>query len=134
MEKIDIIFKSILLFFGGLFSLLVDNFGMPFAVLLVVQIADVITGMMASKKEGKRWRSAIGINGVNRKVGLLILVGLVYLIETSLFGTNILGGAIATVYIGMELLSNTENLSRMGVYIHPKVTELIDVLKGKEDD
>ncbi|WP_335961734.1 phage holin family protein [Halalkalibacter kiskunsagensis] len=134
MERLDLWFKGALLFFGGLFSLLVDNFGMPLAILVVIQIADVITGMMASRKEGKRWRSAIGIAGFNKKVGLLILIGLVYLIEVNIFGTNTIGGSIATVYIGMELLSNTENLDRIGVYIHPKIRDFIDVMKGKEND
>lgn len=131
MERLDLWVKGTILTFGGLFSLLVDNFGMPFAILVVVQIADVFTGMMASRKEGKRWRSAIGIMGFNKKVGLLVLIGLVYLIEINLFGTNALGGSVATLYIAMELLSNTENLNRIGVYIHPKIKDFIDVMKGK---
>ncbi|TWI59319.1 phage holin family protein [Halalkalibacter nanhaiisediminis] len=107
---------------------------MPYAILVVVQITDVITRLMASRKEGKRWRSAIGIAGFNKKVGLLILIGLVYLIEINLFGTNVVGGVVVTVYIGMELLSNTENLDRIDVYIHTKIRDFIDVLKGKEND
>ncbi|MED4017011.1 phage holin family protein [Sutcliffiella cohnii] len=134
MEKLDIHVKTALLFFGGLFSLLVDNFGMPFAILVVVQMADVFTGMLASRKEGKRWRSAIGINGLQKKVGILVLIGLVYLIEVNLYGTNTIGGAVSIMYIGMELLSNTENLNRIGVYIHPKIKEFIDVMKGKENE
>jgi len=132
MERIDLAFKAALLFFGGLFSVLTDNFGVLFAVLVVIMIADFITGVWASVKEGRKPKSAVGIAGFSKKTVTLIIVGLVYLVEINLFGTNTAGDAMAMVYVGLELLSVTENAARMGVYIHPKIKEMINLLKGDE--
>ncbi|MDY7224669.1 phage holin family protein [Halalkalibacterium halodurans] len=132
MERVDLVFKSILLFFGGLFSILADNFGLLFAILIVVQIVDFITGTIASIKEGKGLRSSIGITGFSKKVVTLLIIGVFYLIEINLFGSNISGDAVAAVYVGLELLSITENAGRMGVYIHPKITQMITILKGDD--
>ncbi|OLO40329.1 hypothetical protein BTR23_07520 [Alkalihalophilus pseudofirmus] len=136
MERLDLWFKGILLFFGGLFSILTANFGVFFAVLVVVQISDFATGILASLKEGIGLKSSIGIAGFSKKVVTLVIIGLVYLIEINLFGTNTAGDAIAMVYIGLEFLSITENAGRMGIYIHPKIKQMIAVLKGddKEED
>lgn len=134
LERLDLFFKAILLFFGGLFSILVNNFGVLFAILVVIQHADLITGIWASIKENRGLKSSIGIAGYSKKVVTLIVIGVVYLIEINLFGTNTLGDAIVTVYIGMELLSITENAGRMGVYIHPKISQLITVLKGDDKE
>lgn len=136
MERVDLIFKGVMLFFGGLFSILTENFGVLFSILVVVMIADFITGIIASIKEGRKLRSAVGIAGFSKKMVTLIIIGLVYLIEINLFGTNTAGDAIAMVYVGLEFLSITENATRMGVYVHPKIVQVIDVLKGdsKEGD
>lgn len=133
MEHVDKYFKAILLVIGGLFSILTENFGVAIAVLVVIQFADVITGIISSIKNGIKLRSAVGIAGYSKKVVTLIIVGIIYLIEVNLFGSNVGGDAIATVYIGLELLSLTENASRMGIYIHPKILQIIDVLKGDDD-
>lgn len=132
MERLDLWFKGALTAVGALFSLLADNFGVLFAVLVIVMIADFITGIIASVREGRKLRSAIGIAGFSKKVVTLIIIGLVYLIELTLFNTNTAGDAIAMVYVGLEFLSITENAARIGVYVHPRVLQLIDVLKGED--
>lgn len=134
MERLDLWFKGTLSVIGALFSLIADNFGVLFAILVVFMIADFCTGIIASIREGRKLRSAIGIAGFSRKVVTLIIIGLVYLVEVNLFGTNTAGDAISMVYIGLEFLSITENAARMGVYVHPKVIQLIDVLKGDTDE
>ena len=134
MERVDLFFKTILLVVSGLFSILVSHFGIFFAVLFVVQHADVFTGIWASLKEGKGLKSSIGIAGYSKKVVTLILIGIVYLIEINLFGTNTLGDSVAGVYIGMELLSLLENAGRMGVPIHSKIKQLVTVLRGDDEE
>lgn len=134
MERLDLWFKGTLSVIGALFSLIADNFGVLFAILVVFMIADFCTGIIASIREGRKLRSAIGIAGFSKKVVTLIIIGLVYLVEVNLFGTNTAGDAISMVYIGLEFLSITENAARMGVYVHPKVIQLIDVLKGDTDE
>lgn len=134
VDNIDKIFKSSLFVVGGIYSVFVDNFGPLIPVLLVIQLADFATGLIASAKEGKGWASYIGITGFSKKMMTLIIIGLVYLVERNLFESNTLGSAVATVYIGLELLSVTENAGRSGVYIHPKVKRLIAVLKGDEEN
>src|SRR5690606_41662821 len=129
MERLDLWFKGTLSVIGALFSLIADNFGVLFAILVIFMIADYCTGIIASIREGRKLRSAIGIAGFSKKVVTLIIIGLVYLVEVNLFGTNTAGDAISMVYIGLEFLSITENAARMGVYVHPKVIQLIDVLK-----
>lgn len=134
MERLDLWFKGTLSVIGALFSLIADNFGVLFAILVIFMIADFCTGIIASIREGRKLRSAIGIAGFSKKVVTLIIIGLVYLVEVNLFGTNTAGDAISMVYIGLEFLSITENAARMGVYVHPKVIQLIDVLKGDTDE
>lgn len=134
MERLDLWFKGALGAIGALFSLIANNLGVLFAILVVFMIADFVTGIIASLKEGRRLRSAIGIAGFSKKVVTLIIIGLVYFIEINLFGTNTAGDAIAMVYVGLEFLSITENAARMGVYVHPKVIKIIDTLKGDDDE
>lgn len=134
MERLDLWFKGTLSVIGALFSLIADNFGVLFAILVIFMIADFCTGIIASIREGRKLRSAIGIAGFSKKVVTLIIIGLVYLVEVNLFGTNTAGDAISMVYIGLEFLSITENAARMGVYVHPKVIQLIDVLKGDTNE
>ncbi|UGB31721.1 phage holin family protein [Metabacillus sp. B2-18] len=130
-NKIVLFIKSIFTALGTVWSFIVGTMGWAFPTLLVMMAADFITGMMAgSKNEGLS--SSRGREGFKKKVYILILIGAVYLLERSIFGTQHLGDGVTIAYIIIEFISLAENGGKLGVNIGP-VKNIIAVLKEKGD-
>lgn len=131
MERVDLLFKGVLTGVGALFSMLVEGMGLAFTILLIMQAADYVTGLIAAGTKGKL-KSSIGFKGLAKKMYVLILVGVVYLLEVNIFGTNHLADGVCIAYIVMELISITENGGKMGAPMPPQVKKLIDSLQKGE--
>jgi len=116
---------------GTVWSFIVGAMGWAFPTLLLLMVADFISGVSAgSTREGLS--SSKGRIGFVKKVHILIIVGAVYLLEKAIFQTQHLGDGVTIAYIIIEFISITENAGKLGVPLGP-VKNFIAVLKEKGD-
>ncbi len=132
MERFDLAFKGVLTVVGTLFSIVANGLGLSFTILVILQAADYMTGIIAGAVKGKL-NSAAGFKGIGKKVYVQILVGIVYLLEANVLGKTHVADGVAIAYIAMEFISITENGGTMGVPIPPQVRRLIELLSKEKD-
>jgi toxin secretion/phage lysis holin len=130
MDRLDIVFKSFIGVVGFIISSMVDGLGIVFTILVGIQLADIITGVMAGYAN-KNLRSAVGVIGIIKKVYVLILIGVVYMLQHVTPIAEFAGDGITIAFIIAEFISIVENGGKMGVYIPAKVKDAIEILKGK---
>lgn len=128
-NKIVFFIKNLFGAVGTIWSFIVGAMGWAFPTLVILMVADFISGVTAgSTHEGLS--SAKGRIGFVKKVHILIIVGAVYLLEKTIFGTQHLGDGVTIAYIVIEFISITENAGKLGVPLGP-VKNFISVLKEK---
>lgn len=132
--KPEIIFAALLAFL----SVLGGNHHQTMTALLILNVSDYITGMIASVFEaatgkGKGLSSKVGFKGVLKKVGFWVLVVVGHQADLALGLQDTVRNAVLYSLLGVEMLSITENLGRAGVPIPPVIMRVIAVLKGKGD-
>ena len=115
----------------------------PIVVLVFVMITDYISGMISARKSGEL-SSRLGIMGIAKKVGYLVLVavGMVvdYLISSALVHVgieiqiNYCFALIITIWLIVnELISILENLGELGVPIPDFLRKSIHKIKDSVD-
>lgn len=114
----------------------------PLAILICVMVIDYGTGM-AEAYINKTLNSRIGVKGILKKIGYLVLVcvgGVVdYLIGAGLASVGIdyssycFGLIVAVWLIINELISILENLSELGTPIPPFLVKIVHRLKDSVD-
>lgn len=122
-------------------------------LLIILMIADYISGMLASKKEAVEhprnskygWSSKKSIIGIYKKVGyiltILVAISTDYVIYTLLgkmgieYQIKTVFGFLVTIWLNVnELLSILENAGRMGVQFPKFLMDiLVEVKKGVDD-
>ncbi|WP_431089591.1 phage holin family protein [Paenibacillus sp. 8b26] len=101
-------------------------------VLFTVAMAiDYVTGVAAAIKTGEGLSSKAGFWGLTRKALMLMVISLAHHVDL-LMGTEIMKGAATYFYLSNELISITENCSRMGLPLPPKLKNFFALLKDKE--
>lgn len=99
--------------------------------LLIAFAIDIITGVYASRAEGRGLSSSIASIGAGKKGLALLVIILAHRIDILLELDAIVMTAAVYFYVANELVSITENLGRAGMPLPPKVIDIIDVLKTK---
>ncbi|QNK54580.1 holin family protein [Paenibacillus sp. PAMC21692] len=99
--------------------------------LLIAFVIDIITGIYASRAEGRGLSSSIASIGAGKKGLALLVIILAHRIDILLELDAIVMTAAVYFYVANELVSITENLGRAGMPLPPKVIDIIDVLKTK---
>lgn len=119
---------------GASFSFIVGGIDTPITWLIVLCIADYITGMIAAFKTGK-WSSNTGFKGIIKKVIMFLIIGLCVAIDTTT-KTDMLRDIAIFSYSLNEAGSILENIDRMGFskYIPSFIKNGIEQLKNKEND
>lgn len=125
-----IIFNGVLLGFGGLFGFLFGGWFILLQILLAFMAIDIITGWIAGFIEGKL-SSKVGYKGMAKKLVILLVVAAAHLLDL-LFktGQTVQDGAIF-FYLGIELLSFTENVGKAGLPLPTRIINAVAVLQGK---
>lgn len=101
--------------------------------ILAMIILDYITGFLAAAVN-KKLSSSTGSKGVAKKILILCLVAVAYLLD-NLWGMNgILRFAVIGFYIAQEGLSIVENCGSAGLPIPAKLKELLEQLRDQCDD
>lgn len=118
----SIVLTGIIYLFGGL--------DIALKSLLIIIVIDYITGVM-SAIYNKRLNSKIGLKGILKKFGYLLIVALSVIID------NIVGqsGAIRTLviyfFVANDGISILENMSEMNIPLPNKLIETLEQIKKK---
>ena len=141
MQRIKTIFITI---WSVLFSWL-GILALPVVLLVVGNITDYITGILASKYREEQVSSYKGIRGIYKKVGMWILIFVGWMMDMLInYTVQYIGLAISLPYIIAtvvavwlicnEIISILENLIDMDVDIPPFLMPLAQMIKGQVED
>ena len=113
---------------GAFLSFLVGGFDSCLQALVVLVVADYLTGMIAAWKTGTLC-SGKGYKGLLRKAVIALVVAFAHMLDTAM-GVHTLRAMAICGYAGMEGLSILENIDRAGYgeyipeYIRTKLAQL----------
>ena len=107
----------------------------PVLVLLVVMVLDYITGMAKAWHAGEL-SSRVGLWGILKKVGYLVIVGVACVVDWLLrYGADFLFASIVIIWLVInELLSILENVSAIGAPVPGFMQALLKKLKVHTED
>lgn len=136
-ERTPQIIKMIAASFGAVTGYLYGGWTTMLNALLVLVVADFVTGWIAAWVRGEL-RSMKGYIGIAKKVGIFIVITVAHMIDGVLGDMHYLRDAVVFFYLANELLSIIENTGKMGVPMPPVLTRAVAALQekagGKKDD
>lgn len=105
--------------------------------LFVFILLDIATGLGAAYVE-KNLASAIAFEKMLRKIVVIVLPTMFYMLEALIrreAGVIApIGAALTWLCLIYEMLSNLENLARMGVYVPPKLRDALKVIRERAEN
>ena len=119
-------------FIGAIFIYLMGGFDIAIQSLLIVILADYITGV-ASAIYNKKLSSKIGLKGILKKFSYLCVVALSVVIDKLLGQANVFRSLIIYFFIANDGLSIVENMAEMNCKLPKKLIDTLEQLKNKED-
>lgn len=150
MEKKSTLLKGAIAGISSLISNWLILIGPVIGLLVILMVADYISGMLASKKEALEhpgdanygWSSKKSILGIYKKIGYILTIFAAvctdYLIFRLLgeigvtYQTNTLFGLLVTIwFIINELLSLLENAGRMGAKLPESLKRVLATLQDE---
>ncbi|WP_236570528.1 phage holin family protein [Paenibacillus sp. An7] len=120
-------------FVGMLFTYAFGGWSEVLIFLCIAMAVDYITGVVAAIRTGNKLNSEIGHWGLCRK-GLILLVILIANQLDLLMNTDMIKGGAIYFYLANELISITENYSRIGFPLPKILKKVICVLKSQSDE
>jgi toxin secretion/phage lysis holin len=126
----EIIYKSVITIIGAFVGWLFGGWSLLLQILLAFVIIDYLSGLLASGVEGKL-SSKVGYKGIAKKAMIFMIVAVGHLIDRAVGQGHMISDTIVFFYLGMELLSITENAGRAGVPVPSQVKNAVEILKGK---
>ena len=99
--------------------------------LLLFMLLDYITGLICATKD-KQLSSAIGFNGILKKVMILIVVAVAVNVDSIVGTSGLARSLVIFFYVSMEGISILENAARMDVGIPDTLKDLLLQLKEGE--
>lgn len=133
MERFDIIYKTGAAAVGAVVGYLFGESTGLLLVLFWMAVIDYGTGMAAGYAEGTL-SSRVGFKGIAKKVMIFVMVALAHLVDSALGTKNMFRDATIVFYMTNELLSIFENAGRVGVPVPERLTQAVEVLKGKSKE
>lgn len=132
MEQHSNAFKAIFAVGATLLQFLFGGWSLPLQILVAFIVIDYVSGVVAAFV-GQRLDSRVGVRGIARKVGFLVLVAVAHLLDV---GTGmeapILQTATTWFLIANEGISITENLGEIGVPIPKSLQDALRQLRDEE--
>lgn len=140
--------KQIKALFITFFSALAGWLGIlaiPVLILVICNVIDYITGLVASKYRGQAINSYKGFRGIAKKVCMWLLIGVGAMIDWLIIyaGTSIgitipvnflIACVVAVWLIANEIISILENMVDIGVTIPPFLVPLVKNIKKQVED
>ncbi|MEW6048492.1 MAG: phage holin family protein [Bacillota bacterium] len=124
--------KSVLGALAALGAWLFGALDQAMLILVTVMALDYASGV-TSAVANKRLDSRVGLKGIAKKVGMLILVALAYQVSR-LTGAEAVRLAVVYFLVGNEALSVLENISELGVGVPEWLKAFLGRLKESKPD
>lgn len=120
--------------FGAAANYLWGGVDLALKTLLLFMLLDYITGLICATKD-KCLSSAIGFNGILKKVMILIVVAVAVNIDGIINTNGMTRSLVIFFYVSMEGISILENAARMNVGVPDELREKLLQLKdgGKKE-
>ena len=117
------------------------NLAIPVYILVLLNIADYITGYVAAPYRGQERKSSVGLRGIAKKVSMWLLVGLGAAVDWLLaYSVGTIGitlpfsfavaSLVAIWLIANEIISILENVGDIGVAAPPFLMALVKWVKA----
>lgn len=132
MNKMNVIFldcslivSSISYLLGGIDNLLI--------MLLIIMAIDYITGICKAIIS-KKINSIVGVKGIVKKFGYLLIVVLAVLIDKIIGDTSAIRVLVIYFFIANEGISILENWALMGLPLPNKLKQIFEQLKNESNE
>lgn len=113
---------------GTIIAKWLGGWDMATQVLVMFMVMDYLTGISRAYKD-KVLSSAVGIDGILKKVTILVVVAVAVGIDNITGAQGVVRLATIWFYIGMEGISILENAARVGVPIPDKIKDALLQIK-----
>lgn len=114
--------------FGAISNYLWGGVDLALKTLLLFMFFDYLTGLICATKS-KCLSSAIGFNGILKKVMILIVVAVAFNLDTIINTDGLTRSLVIFFYVSMEGISILENAARMDVGIPDELKDRLLQLK-----
>ena len=125
------IFNTVIAFLGTGFVYLLGGVDVAMTCLLVAIALDYLSGLIKAY-ETKTLSSKIGLRGILKKVGVLLVVMLSVLIDRVAGETGAIRTLVIYYFVANEGLSIVENLAQAGVPIPQTIKKALKALKKEK--
>jgi len=140
-DRIKAIFISILTALSAWFGIL----AVPMLLLVIINIVDYITGIMAAKYRGQEISSYKGFRGIAKKICMWLLVGVGAIIDmlilyaTQQAGIDLHFSFVVAILVAIwlicnEIISVLENISDIGVALPPFLIKIVENIKSQVEE
>ena len=137
--------KSVFIVFFSTISSWLGILAIPVAALIICNLFDYATGLMASKYRNESINSYKGFRGIAKKICMWLLVGVGAMIDwLIIYAGNTVGISIPVSFlvacvvavwlIANEIISILENMVDIGVSIPPFLIPLVKNIKKQVED
>lgn len=133
MAKLQMIVNTIGGVILGICTYIFGGLDKIFLILLTVIVIDYITGLCRAIIN-KKLNSMIGIKGIIKKIGYLLIVAVSVAIDTMTNTPNVVRSLVINFFIVNEIISIVENWGQMGLPLPDKLLQVLEQLKGGEQD
>ena len=96
--------------------------------LLILMVLDYLTGICKSIVN-KKLNSIIGLKGIVKKIGYLIIVALSFLLDGIIGDTGAIRNLVVYFFVANEGISILENWGAIGLPLPKKIFEVLEQLK-----
>lgn len=100
--------------------------------LLLVIVLDYVTGVLRAIFD-KKLNSEIGVRGIIKKVGYLIIVAISVMLDDIAGNTGAIRTIVIYFFVANEGISLVENWAGMGLPVPKVVIDTLEQLKNKEE-
>ena len=126
------VLKSVVSGIIGIAGFLVGEFDGLYKALLMLIIADYITGVIVAVVK-KQLSSEVGAKGIAKKILMLIVVAVANVLDVQIIGGGAgLRNTTIIFYAANEVISLLENTGKLGLPYPPKLLDVLEQIKNKE--
>lgn len=114
-------------------SFLLGGFDTALITLLIAMVIDYITGVCKGCYN-KKLNSEIGVKGIIKKVGYLLIVMLSVLVDKIMGDSGAIRSLVIYFFVANEGISILENWGSMGLPLPKKLIDTLEQLKGENEE
>lgn len=141
LDKFKAVLTTVFAFLCGLLGYL----SVPVLIMVVCNITDYVTAIMAAPNRGQKVSSDIGAKGIKKKVSMWLLVFVGFMLDvmidyaSSSAGITIPAKMVVALFVCIwiicnEMISILENISDMGVPVPAFLRKLIKYIKKQTEE